>query len=132
MDPSKDQSAIDLPLDRLIARALSELEKVGYSRRSLRRYRKVWRQLVALARVTTSEYGFPGTADGSISVVDGMTCPVVGLVSFTDSWGAPRSGGRTHQGNDLIAPTTTSIGTGPVTCRARLGGVLKFYYREAA
>ena len=31
-----------------------------------------------------------------------------------------------------IAPTTTSIGTGPVTCRARLGGVLKFYYREAA
>jgi hypothetical protein len=29
-----------------------------------------------------------------------------------------------------IAPRTTSIGTGPVTCRARLGGLLKFYYRE--
>jgi transposase InsO family protein len=41
---------------------------------------------------------------------------------------------RPHQGlgNDLIAPKTTSIGTGPVTCRARLRGVLKFYYREAA
>ena len=41
---------------------------------------------------------------------------------------------RPHQGlgNELIAPKTTSIGTGPVTCRARLGGVLKFYYREAA
>ena len=41
---------------------------------------------------------------------------------------------RPHQGlrNELIAPTTTSIGTGPVTCRTRLGGVLKFYYREAA
>jgi hypothetical protein len=34
--------------------------------------------------------------------------------------------------NELIAPKTTSIGTGPVMCRARLGGVLKFYYREAA
>ena len=29
-------------------------------------------------------------------------------------------------------PKTTSIGTWPVTCRARLGGVLKFYDREAA
>jgi hypothetical protein len=27
---------------------------------------------------------------------------------------------------------TTSIGTGAVTCRARLGGLLKFYDREAA
>ena len=34
-------------------------------------------------------------------------------------------------GNELIAPTV-SVGTGPVTCRARLGGVLKFYDREAA
>ena len=41
---------------------------------------------------------------------------------------------RPHQGlgNELIAPKPTSIGTGPVTCRARLGGVLKFYYRRAA
>ena len=29
-----------------------------------------------------------------------------------------------------IAPRTTSIGTGPVTCPGRLGGLLKFYYRE--
>ena len=39
-----------------------------------------------------------------------------------------------HQGlgNECIAPTTTSIGTGPIRCRERLGGVLKFYYRAAA
>lgn len=30
-------------------------------------------------------------------------CPVAGPVSFTDTWGAPRSGGRTHQGVDMIA-----------------------------
>ena len=43
---------------------------------------------------------------------------------------------RPHQGlgNDLIAPTTTLTltETGPVRCRERLGGMLKFYYREAA
>ena len=41
---------------------------------------------------------------------------------------------RPHQGlnNELIAPATTVIGTGPITCRQRLGGLLKFYDREAA
>ena len=41
---------------------------------------------------------------------------------------------RPHQGlrNALIAPKTTSVGRGPVRCRERLGGVLKYYYRAAA
>ena len=41
---------------------------------------------------------------------------------------------RPHQGlgNELIAPKTTLIEAGKVRCRERLGGVLKFYYREAA
>jgi transposase InsO family protein len=41
---------------------------------------------------------------------------------------------RPHQGlgNGLIAPKTTVFGSGPVRCRERLGGVLRFYYREAA
>jgi len=41
---------------------------------------------------------------------------------------------RPHQGlgNELIAPTTIAIGTGPIMCRERLGGLLKLYYREAA
>jgi transposase InsO family protein len=41
---------------------------------------------------------------------------------------------RPHQGlgNALIAPKNHVIETGPVRCRARFGGVLKFYYREAA
>ena len=41
---------------------------------------------------------------------------------------------RPHQGrgNVLIAPQAKVIGTGPLQCRERLGGVLKFYYREAA
>ena len=36
---------------------------------------------------------------------------------------------RPHQGldnNQRIAPTTTSTGLGPIQCRERLGGMLKF------
>lgn len=32
----------------------------------------------------------------------GWVCPVQGFVGFADTWGAPRSGGRTHQGVDMI------------------------------
>jgi hypothetical protein len=41
---------------------------------------------------------------------------------------------RPHEGlgNELIAPKTALRGPGPLRCRERLGGVLKFYYREAA
>ncbi|MDX1621147.1 MAG: M23 family metallopeptidase, partial [Nitriliruptorales bacterium] len=34
----------------------------------------------------------------------GMACPVDSPRSFTDTWGAPRSGGRTHKGTDILAP----------------------------
>ena len=35
------------------------------------------------------------------------TCPIAGPVVFVNDWGAPRSGGRTHQGNDLFSPYGT-------------------------
>jgi hypothetical protein len=34
--------------------------------------------------------------------------------------------------NELIAPTATANGTGQIRSRERLGGLLKFYHREAA
>jgi peptidoglycan LD-endopeptidase LytH len=36
-----------------------------------------------------------------------IVCPVRGAVSFVDSWGAPRPGGRTHQGVDMMAAEGT-------------------------
>ena len=49
MGQSNHQVSND-PLDRLVARASNQLEKLGYSRRSLRRYRTIWRRLVAFDR----------------------------------------------------------------------------------
>lgn len=36
-------------------------------------------------------------------------CPIDGATSFTDSWGAPRPGGRTHAGTDLLAAQGTPL-----------------------
>jgi len=38
---------------------------------------------------------------------NGLVCPVQGPVSFTNSWGAPRSGGRSHKGVDMMAASGT-------------------------
>jgi murein DD-endopeptidase MepM/ murein hydrolase activator NlpD len=39
----------------------------------------------------------------------GMVCPVAGASSYSDTYGAPRSGGRSHEGVDLIAPAGTPL-----------------------
>ncbi len=49
MDQSTHQGSNSLSLDRFVAHALSELDKLRYSRRSLRRYRTIWRHLVAFS-----------------------------------------------------------------------------------
>ena len=41
---------------------------------------------------------------------------------------------RNHQGLEgrLIEPTANAAGAGPVICRERVGGLLRFYQRQAA
>jgi murein DD-endopeptidase MepM/ murein hydrolase activator NlpD len=48
---------------------------------------------------TLAAAGLAGAYAGPVGV-----CPVGSVHSFTDTWGAPRSGGRTHQGTDVFAP----------------------------
>ena len=40
---------------------------------------------------------------------DGMSCPVAGSTAFADTWGAGRSGGRSHQGVDMMAAGGTPL-----------------------
>lgn len=39
----------------------------------------------------------------------GRACPVAQPRSFSDTWGAPRSGGRSHRGTDILAPMGTAV-----------------------
>jgi murein DD-endopeptidase MepM/ murein hydrolase activator NlpD len=52
----------------------------------------------------------PGAAGGAPpATTPGFICPVQGGASFIDSWGFPRSGGRTHKGVDMFAPRGTPV-----------------------
>jgi peptidoglycan LD-endopeptidase LytH len=64
----------------------------------------------------------------------GLLCPVQGAVSFVDSFGAPRSGGRAHQGVDMMAamgtPTVAPV-SGRVEHRGNdIGGLSWWLYGD--
>lgn len=44
-----------------------------------------------------------GSAASGVGAISGFVCPFPGS-SFIDSWGFPRSGGRTHKGTDMMGP----------------------------
>ncbi|MDQ1701736.1 MAG: hypothetical protein QOF57_988 [Frankiaceae bacterium] len=58
-----------------------------------------WNALVAAARASRD-----GGRDPSL-----LACPVDGPVHFTDTFGAVRSGGRTHHGTDMLAARGTPV-----------------------
>lgn len=61
-------------------------------------------------------------------ITDGKTCPVNAATSFSDTWGAPRSGGRAHKGVDMMAVRNAPLvaiesGTVTRTSSNTLGGI---------
>lgn len=69
-----------------------------------------------------------GAAQSSAPAPAGVACPVGGPRSYSDSWGAARSGGRRHKGTDILAPRGTAIyayesGTVTRLWNSRLGGI---------
>ena len=62
---------------------------------------------------SSSGSGSSGSAPGAgglpPSSTPGVVCPVAGNTWFVNTWGAPRSGGRTHKGVDMAAARGTPL-----------------------
>jgi len=69
-----------------------------------------------------------------LDVTPGFICPVSGFSSWTDTWGAPRSGGRTHKGIDMMGRQGTpliAVGDGIIERRfGALGGNIVWLFAD--
>jgi murein DD-endopeptidase MepM/ murein hydrolase activator NlpD len=107
--------------DRLVAQQQAEEEARRQAEEEARRRAE---EAARNATTTTSGEGASGGGNTTTTVggdtgtttpapppppSSGGTCPVAGAVSFSDSYGEPRSGGRAHRGVDMIAARGTPI-----------------------
>ena len=75
-----------------------------------------------------------GAAGLPLATTPGVVCPVAGGASFIDSWGYPRSGGRTHKGTDMYRghrAKLAAVDSGTVRVSSHyLGGKQVYLYAD--
>ena len=111
----KDQKAAYAELERLAKvekayLAKIEAEKQAAARRAAaaRQASRNTRAAAASAAPTSGTSGTSGRVSGVIAS-GSWVCPVQGPRSFSNDYGMPRSGGRRHQGNDILSPRGTPV-----------------------
>ena len=111
------------------ARARTELDRLGAAQKAA--------ETRAAARRAAAGRARPGAAPGPdatriLGAGGPWTCPVQGPRAFSNDWGQPRSGGRSHKGNDILAPRGTpvvaSVGGTVKANNSSLGGIA-YYLR---
>jgi peptidoglycan LD-endopeptidase LytH len=85
-------------------------------------------------RAAEAEAAQASSTSGPLISGGGIVCPVQGPVHFTDTWGAARSGGRVHEGVDMMATSGTPT-VAPVSGRVEhrsssLGGLSWYVYGD--
>ena len=90
--------------------------------------------LVRLQRAATSRNQRAGSVSSAPIATGEWVCPVQGAVAFSNSWGDPRSGGRSHTGVDMLSPRGTPT-VAPVAGRlvhkqSDLGGLTWYLYGD--
>jgi peptidoglycan LD-endopeptidase LytH len=117
----KDKQAAYSELDRLAQiekQYLAKLEaerkaaeaRAAAKRAAEQRAASAARQATRPARTTATAAPTSSAARPSGVIASGeWICPVQGPRSFSNDWGQPRSGGRRHQGNDILSPRGTPV-----------------------
>ncbi len=96
-------------------RALEQRDQVARSRQHFleevaqKRRRAERRLLRELRRQQVEAQHRVAVAAWIAAATPPFRCPVAGPEEFVDSWGDARSGGRRHQGTDLMAPSGTPV-----------------------
>jgi murein DD-endopeptidase MepM/ murein hydrolase activator NlpD len=112
----QQRAAIQAELNRLAAaqRALEAKQRAEQARRTGR---------AAPSRTS---------AGGRFEATGSWMCPVQGPRAFSNSWGAPRSGGRGHQGVDIMSPRGTPVVanvSGTLSANNSSRGGISYYLR---
>jgi murein DD-endopeptidase MepM/ murein hydrolase activator NlpD len=116
------------------AAAYAELQKLAAVERAYLAKLEAQRKAAAArrGRVSSRSAGAGSTSARAVGVIasGSWVCPVQGPRAFSNDWGQPRSGGRRHQGNDILAPRGTpvvaNVGGSVQQHRSSLGG-LSYY-----
>ncbi len=80
---------------------LAEEAQAAYSQLSGRCRQLTAQRNAALARARAAELARQRGSGAGVGAIQGFRCPMPGS-SFIDSWGFPRSGGRSHKGVDMF------------------------------
>jgi peptidoglycan LD-endopeptidase LytH len=118
---------------QLAARSAELTDKLD-EMRAAKEYAEALARLAEAQRQEAARREAEAQAASSPSSGGGIVCPVQGPVHFTDTWGAARSGGRTHKGVDMMAaygtPTVAPV-SGRVEHRgSSLGGLSWYVYGD--
>lgn len=121
--------------DRVFAelRKLEAIERQRQARARAEAARRAAARQAAAAAESSSRVVALSAPSGPIAEGEWI-CPVQGPVAFSDTWGAPRSGGRTHKGVDMMAAEgtpTVAVVSGRVEHRGNsLGGLSWHLYGD--
>jgi murein DD-endopeptidase MepM/ murein hydrolase activator NlpD len=112
-------------------RRLEALERERQEAERKRREEAARQAAAAAAQASSSRRATPIRSAPTAPIAHGdFVCPVQGPVAFTDTWGEPRSGGRAHQGVDMLSPRGTPVVapvSGVVSHRGNSIGGLSFH-----
>jgi murein DD-endopeptidase MepM/ murein hydrolase activator NlpD len=130
----EQEGAIEELEDRRAAleREFERLEELERIRQEQERKRRAALAAAEVARESSPRQSIRSApSDPVVSApVGGIVCPVQGPVAFSDTWGAPRSGGRAHKGVDMLAPMgtpTVAPASGTVEHRGNSMGGLSWH-----